>query len=193
MSPHPRHGRGRRTRLAALAAAALLAGACSGATADGDAAGTAHATLRNPEGQVVGEVSLTDTPNGVLVHATLDGVPPGAHAFHIHQVGRCAPDFSAAGGHLGLDDASHGFLVEGGPHAGDLPNVFVPASGQLEVELRAPAARLRQGPHALLDADGAAIVMHAGPDDYRSQPAGAAGGRIACGAVSAAEPGSSEG
>lgn len=143
----------------------------------------ARATLVNPQGNEVGEVELRDTPNGVLLHATLVGVPPGTHAFHLHTTGACRPDFSAAGGHFAPDGHAHGFLDPKGPHAGDLPNIVVPDSGRLEFETIARGARLEGDDAALLDDDGAAVMIHAGPDDYRSQPAGAAGSRIACGVV----------
>lgn len=144
---------------------------------------TARATLRDPSGTEVGSVELRDTPAGVLVHADITGLPSGTHAFHIHAVGLCEAPFASAGGHFDPGDRAHGFLDPAGPHAGDLPNIHVPDSGRLEVEMLDARVRLATGDAAILDADGAAIVIHEGPDDYRSDPAGAAGPRIACGVV----------
>lgn len=141
---------------------------------------TAQAELKNAEGNSVGTVSLRETPAGVLLTAKLKGLPQGVHAFHVHAVGKCEPPFTSAGGHFDATDAKHGFLVEGGPHDGDMPNIYVPNGGNLEIEILNERLELE----ALLDADGAAIVVHAGADDYKSQPSGAAGDRIACGVIS---------
>lgn len=105
----------------------------------------------------------------------------GTHAIHVHEVGVCEGDFESAGGHLAPKRKTHGFLREGGPHAGDLPNLFVPASGELVVDLTAHALSLSDG--TLYDADGAALVIHERGDDYRSDPSGASGARIACGRI----------
>jgi superoxide dismutase, Cu-Zn family len=154
-------------------------------TAHGEVEPTAFATLRNREGTNVGRVALRETREGLLVTLDLLGAAPGPHALHIHSVGRCErPDFESAGDHFNPDERQHGFLAPNGPHAGDLPNIFVPHSGYLSVEMLAPNLRLGDGSaHALLDADGAAVVMHAGMDDQTSQPAGDAGMRLACGVV----------
>lgn len=140
----------------------------------------AEAELRNAEGQVVGAVNLQAVPSGVLLHVRLSGIPEGVHGFHVHAVGLCDAPFTSAGGHYNPHAKVHGLLVDGGAHSGDMPNLTVPASGQLEVEILNTALRLDAD---LLDADGAAIVVHAGPDDYSSDPAGDAGPRIACGVI----------
>lgn len=146
----------------------------------------AAAELTSRDGQKVGRARLTDTPNGVLLTVNLTGAPAGEHAFHIHQVGRCdAPTFESAGGHLNPTGAQHGFLNAKGPHLGDLPNIHVPSSGQLTFEYLASDVLLRTGDRRLLDEDGAALVMHVKPDDYRTDPAGAAGDRVACGVIGA--------
>ena len=144
------------------------------------AAEHARAAMANTKGESVGEVVLSQTPQGALLHARLTGLPPGAHAFHVHTVGKCEPPFKSAGGHFNPDGAKHGILAEDGMHAGDMPNIHVPESGALEIEVLNALLMLDA---RLFDDDGAAIVIHAGPDDYKTDPAGAAGPRIACGVI----------
>jgi Cu-Zn family superoxide dismutase len=148
------------------------------------AAQTAKATLKNAEGKEVGSAALTQTPAGVLVRLTLKGVPPGERAFHIHGVGKCEPPFTSAGPHFNPAGKKHGLMAPEGHHAGDLPNLHVPAGGALVVEVLNPAVTLQKGkPNSLFGPQGTALVIHAGKDDYKSDPAGDAGGRIACGVV----------
>jgi Cu-Zn family superoxide dismutase len=144
---------------------------------------TAHAELRNEQGKKVGAATLEETPHGVLITLDLDGVPPGTHAFHIHEVGKCEPGFKSAGGHFNPTDKKHGALSAAGMHAGDLPNLNVPESGKLKVDVFATAVMLGKGNNSLFDADGSSLVIHAGPDDYKTDPAGDAGARLACGVV----------
>ena len=145
----------------------------------------AKATLRDAQGKVLGEAALRDSSAGVLVKLELRNVPPGPHAFHIHTVGKCdAPDFTTAGGHFNPTTMKHGLLAAGGPHAGDMPNVFVPADGTLSIEVLDSNVTLAAGSKSVFDADGSALMLHATADDYASDPAGNAGGRIACGVVS---------
>ena len=160
----------------------LLAGAALAAATfqTAGAAEQARAAMANTEGQSVGEVVLSQTPQGTLLHARLTGLPGGAHAFHVHAVGKCEPPFKSAGGHFNPDNKKHGIHAEGGMHVGDMPNIHVPESGALEIEVL--NARLMLDA-SLFDDDGAAIVIHEGPDDYRTDPAGAAGPRIACGVI----------
>lgn len=146
---------------------------------------TAHAQLADAQGKSVGEVRIRETPNGVIVQATFSGLPPGEHAFHVHAVGKCEPPFESAGPHFNPDDDKHGFAVQGGWHAGDLPNVTIPADGKLVIELLATDLTVSDGKDKMLDADGAALIVHEGIDDYTSQPSGNAGKRIACGVVQA--------
>jgi superoxide dismutase, Cu-Zn family len=144
---------------------------------------TASAVLKDASGKDVGKATLTVTPSGVLVSLDLAAVPAGEHAFHIHAVGKCEPpDFKSAGPHFNPDETKHGLLNPEGPHAGDMPNLHVPADGKLQVEILDPAVTL-SAEAALLDADGAALVIHAAADDYKTDPAGNAGDRIACGVI----------
>ena len=144
---------------------------------------TASAVLKDASGKEVGKATLTVTPGGVLVNLDLTAVPPGEHAFHIHAVGKCEPpDFKSAGPHFNPDETKHGMMNPEGPHAGDMPNLHIPADGKLEVEILDPAVTL-SAEAALLDTDGAALVIHAAADDYKTDPAGNAGDRIACGVI----------
>lgn len=145
----------------------------------------AEATLTNPEGEEVGRATLTETPgHGVLIHLEVWGLEPGPHGFHIHETGRCEPDFGAAGGHYAPRGHSHGALHPDGKHAGDLLNLYVPESGALTVDQLAEGVTLQRGVEGtLFDDDGSALLIHTGPDDYRSQPTGDAGGRAACGVI----------
>lgn len=160
----------------------LLAGAALAAAAfqTAGAADQARAAMANANGESVGEVVLSRTPHGTLLHAKLTGLPPGAHAFHVHTIGKCEPPFKSAGGHFNPDGVKHGILAEDGVHAGDMPNIHVPESGALEIEVLNTFLMLDT---SLFDDDGAAIVIHDGPDDYKTDPAGAAGPRIACGVI----------
>ncbi len=141
---------------------------------------TAKATLKDANGKAVGAATLTDTPSGLLIKLNLSDVPAGEHAFHIHAVGKCdAPDFKSAGGHFNPTNAKHGLMNAAGPHEGDMPNLHVPADGKLEIEVLHPKVTVA----ALHDADGSALVIHAKADDYKTDPAGNAGDRIACGII----------
>lgn len=167
---------------AMLIAAGLAALAASPALS----AERAAAELLDTQGNNIGSALLRSTPGGVLVSASATGLPPGAHAFHIHETGACDPGtgFSSAGGHYAPRGNEHGFLVEGGPHAGDFPNAHVQDDGVLSIEYINDRISLDEGAEAtLFDDDGSAIVIHAGEDDYESQPAGAAGDRLACGVI----------
>ncbi len=151
---------------------------------------TVKLNIINTEGKEVGQASITDGPKGVVVALSLRekpaGIPPGVHGFHIHAVGKCEPPFKSAGDHFSPQKQAHGFLSKNGRHAGDLPNIHVPESGTLTVEFFVPEVRLKAGKNALLDGDGSALVVHAKPDDYRSDPSGEAGDRLACGVIGSA-------
>jgi Cu-Zn family superoxide dismutase len=148
-----------------------------------DVVAIASATLKNAEGSTVGEVVLHETPQGVLVRARFTDLPAGTHGFHIHQTGKCEPPFESAGGHFNPTDASHGFKSENGMHAGDMPNLVVPKSGEIEIDYFLEGVRVNDGSKGVLDQDGASVVVHAKADDYHTDPAGSAGDRIACGVL----------
>lgn len=158
------------------------AGGASGmASGDGSASGLRQAggILRNAEGEDIGSVIVTDTASGVM-HLILDvrasALSAAQHALHIHETGSCeGPDFKSAGGHL-AGGKDHGVHSANGPHPGDLPNITMGESGALHVEFFMAGIDTSQ----VLDDDGSALIIHAGVDDYASQPAGNAGDRVAC-------------
>lgn len=170
--------------LKTLAASLSIACACAGAASaqDTDQASARFIDTANKE---IGTATLAETPNGVLIEAELSGLPPGEHAFHIHKVGSCDPEteFKSAGGHYAPRSNKHGYAVGGGPHAGDMPNQFVGKGGTLHAEAFNSNVTLKSGPATLFDQDGSALVIHAGTDDYRSQPSGDAGSRLACAVI----------
>lgn len=140
----------------------------------------AMAHLKNAEGESVGTVEFRASPFGTILHARLAFMPAGIHAFHVHETGECVPPFASAGGHFNPDRSDHGLMDADGRHAGDMPNIHVPASGLVNIEIFNDSIRLDD---RLFDADGASLVIHEGPDDYQTNPAGAAGPRIACGVI----------
>jgi Cu-Zn family superoxide dismutase len=171
--------------LTVLLAAAASVAVSAPAVFAADAA-TANAKLADASGKNVGTVELRQTPNGVIVHAEFTGLPPGTHAFHVHAVGKCEPpSFDSAGGHFNPENHQHGFAVDGGWHSGDLPNITVPADGKVTVDVLATELSVSDGEKKMLDADGAALIVHEGVDDYTTQPTGNAGKRLACGVVQA--------
>ena len=163
-----------------LAAGALFLGIAAAGAAQ---AQTAKAELKNAGGEKVGEATLQEAPHGVLVTVNLTNVPAGTHAFHIHETGKCEPPFKSAGGHFNPTHKEHGFENPKWMHAGDYPNVEVPEGGKAHFQLFAPAVTPKAGENSLFDSDGSSLVMHAGADDYKSDPAGNAGDRIACGVI----------
>jgi superoxide dismutase, Cu-Zn family len=139
--------------------------------------GGASMPLVNGAGQTIGTVRAWQTAGGLSFRIEASGLPHGIHGVHVHSVGRCdSPDFASAGPHWNPLGKKHGMNNPAGPHAGDLPNVEVAANGVLRATVTLPNASMA----TLIDADGAALVIHAGPDDYMTDPSGNSGARIAC-------------
>jgi len=165
---------------AATAAAPLT---LSGCVTD-EPRGGAPMPLVNAAGETIGSVRAWQTAGGVTFRVEARGLPHGVHGIHVHSVGRCdPPDFASAGPHWNPAARKHGMNNPAGPHAGDLPNVEVAANGVLGTTVTLPGATLVGGASAagaLIDADGAALVLHGQADDYVTDPSGNSGPRIAC-------------
>ncbi len=164
---------------------ALAGMAACGDDSEDEVAGvgqTAVASLAGADGAPMGTVTFEQGPNGVLVSAEVSGLTAGAHGFHIHGVGACTPDFSAAGGHYAPKDHGHGFLTTGGSHAGDMPNIHAGSDGVARADHFTDKVTLAAGAEtSLFDSDGSAIIIHAKPDSYGDEPG--AGDRVACGVI----------
>lgn len=140
--------------------------------------------LKNAKGEEIGQATLTEMANGVRIMLDVKKLNPGEHALHFHEKGSCVPPkFESAGGHFAPQKNAHGFDYAGGPHAGDMPNILVNSDGTARIEIVNTSVRLGKGDNSLLKAGGTALVIHAKADDYKSQPAGAAGDREACGEI----------
>jgi superoxide dismutase, Cu-Zn family len=173
-----------------IASIALALVACSSAQRARDAVAAAKVVMYNTAGAPIGTALLTQDASGtVTVDIASITLPAGQHGIHFHDVGKCdgstTPAFSTAGGHYNPLAKEHGLQNPNGPHAGDNPNITVPASGIGAVSFSTNRVTLTQGPTSLLDANGSALVIHAGPDDQLTNPAGNSGARIACGVVTA--------
>ncbi len=145
---------------------------------------SAGAELRNAKGESVGTAVLIQRDEGVMVVLKVHGLPPGLHGFHIHAVGKCDPPaYTTAGGHFNPHGKKHGLKNPDGLHAGDLPNLLVGPDGKATIEVVAPHVTLGEGKHALFQPGGTALVIHADPDDEKTDPTGNSGSRIACGVI----------
>lgn len=172
-------------------ALALIVGGCAQSENSSDApemaepasAVAAKADLADAEGMPKGTVTLTERDGGLTLALALNGLEPGEKAFHLHTTGQCdAPDFKSAGGHLNPFGKTHGSLSDDGPHLGDFANIEISGEGTVDAtrEIEGVPSELYD---LMFDEDGTAVMIHAGPDDYASDPAGAAGPRIACGVL----------
>ncbi|MGB6230423.1 MAG: superoxide dismutase family protein [Litorimonas sp.] len=144
--------------------------------------------VMNSAGREIGTATIRDVEGaGIVMQLAATSLPEGSRAIHFHEIGSCdAPSFTSAGGHYNPGGHNHGFDAEApNPHAGDMPNFTVPASGMVDVEIENDRVTLseRDGLAPLLDANGTALIIHAEADDYRTQPTGAAGARIACAVI----------
>jgi superoxide dismutase, Cu-Zn family len=176
-------------------AAVLVAAGCNKNFLTTHPVAVAGATLADSSGRNIGTASLWQEASG-LVHVDVDitcaGVSctpltPGDHGIHFHSVGSCvsasSPAFSSAGGHFNPLGKQHGLSNAAGPHAGDAPNLVIGADGRGTARFTTDRITLTAGPTSVFDADGTSIVIHAGPDDQTSQPAGNSGARVACGVL----------
>lgn len=145
---------------------------------------TAHANIVNAAGEKIGTATFSQSPNGVQINVEVSQLPPGTHGIHIHAVGKCeGPGFTTAGGHFNPANKKHGKDNPAGPHNGDLLNLTVGSDGRASANLLDANVSLSSGANSLFQPGGTAIVIHAGPDDYKTDPSGNSGARIACGVI----------
>lgn len=163
--------------LSLLAAASVAAGNGAGAE------------LRNAKDEKVGTAVFSAEGKNVKIVVEVHGLTPGLHGMHIHEAGKCEPpEFKGAGGHFNPTGRKHGADNPEGPHAGDLANLMVGEDGMGSMEVIASMVTLDDGPSSLFHPGGTALVIHAGPDDFKTDPAGNAGARVACGVITRTGP-----
>ncbi|WP_374939372.1 superoxide dismutase family protein [Sphingomonas sp. NBWT7] len=172
--------------VAGVGACTLALGACNedkletGMPVAGGA--SASAMLKTAAGVDAGRATATEVAGGLRFTVDVMGMPAGTHGVHVHTTGRCdAPTFETAGGHWNPTAMKHGSMNPQGPHQGDIPNLIVDSGGRGTVAATVPSATMA----GLLDTDGAAFIVHAGPDDLKTDPSGNSGGRLACGVFQA--------
>ena len=145
---------------------------------------TAFADLRDKNDNIVATADFRELEEGILITLRTKDMSPGIHAVHIHAVGKCEPpEFAAAGGHFNPGNKKHGLKNSDGPHAGDLPNLYVTKSGSGRFQTVNDRITLTSGVNTIFDSDGSALIIHAAGDDNVTDPSGSSGDRIACGVI----------
>ena len=150
----------------------------------GQTANAVRVDIRDAQGQSVGTATLSPSGAGIQIALDVKNLPAGVHAVHVHQTAKCeGPAFTSAGGHFNPEMKKHGLESPDGPHAGDMPNFTVGADGTAKTTVMNPRVSLGDGPSSVFTAGGTALVIHAAADDMKTDPAGNAGGRMACGTI----------
>ncbi|MEI3605467.1 superoxide dismutase family protein [Pseudogracilibacillus sp. SE30717A] len=140
--------------------------------------------MYNKDGDMVGTAKLTEDPDGVKIALKVEGLTPGFHGVHVHEIAKCtAPDFKSAGNHFNPEKKKHGLLNPKGPHIGDLPNIEVDTNGKVDTELTIKDATLLNGKNSLIESGGTSLVITSEADDGMTQISGDSGERIICGEI----------
>ena len=167
-----------------FASASLAAFASLACATIAPAQTTAHADILNGTGAKIGTATFTQATDGVQIAVDVSQLPAGTHGIHIHAVGKCeGPAFTSAGGHFNPANKKHGKDNADGPHNGDLMNITAGDDGHAKASLLAANVTLGPGPNSLFGDAGTALVIHASADDYKTDPSGNSGARIACGVI----------
>jgi len=174
-------------RTAAFLAAITLA-ACGGQARGPEGAKLpdpiANASLFDTAGTQVGLATFSEVGGEGRMGISVSGLSPGRHGMHIHETGACTPPaFESAGSHLNPDSKQHGLEHPEGPHAGDMPNLIVEADGSADTTLTVSAGLVAQGGASMIGAEKRAFVIHADPDDQKTDPSGNSGSRVVCGVI----------
>ncbi len=145
---------------------------------------SARAQLKDAQANVVGTATLSEVPGGVRLTLRVNGLTPGEHGFHIHAVGKCEPPgFMSAGAHFNPYGEHHGLANPAGPHAGDFQNLKVGSDGTGSLDTTDSLVTLKEGSSSLFPPGGTSLIIHADPDDEKTDPAGNSGARVACGVI----------
>ena len=142
-------------------------------------------SIVNTMGEAIGKAILTEQAGKVSIHVEAEKLSPGVHGIHIHETGLCEPPkFTTAGAHFNPMKKEHGFDNPKGFHLGDLPNITVEADGKVVADITSAVITLQPGkPNSIIKQGGTSLIIHAGADDYKTDPSGNSGDRIACGVI----------
>ena len=170
------------------ALAAIVLAACGGQARGPEGARlpdiTANAALFDTSGARVGVASFSEGDDSTQMGVSVTGLQPGEHGMHIHETGTCTPpSFESAGGHFNPTSRHHGLQNPQGPHAGDMPNLVVEADGSADTTIAVSASLLAEGPGSMMGTEKRAFVIHADPDDQKTDPSGNSGARVVCGVI----------